>query len=158
MNSLRKSLMVAGVVGTVGIGSLAAVGVANAESGTSSTDPTSSLVDKLALTFNLDKTKVQAVFDQQRTEMDAKREANQQQRLQALVDDKTITSAQKTAIEAKIAEMKAEHESNKDDFKSMTQDQRKAAMDAKKTALEAWAKEHGLDLTKLKGVLGGHTK
>lgn len=156
MNSLKKPLLVAGIVSTVGVGALFGGAVANAESGSGSTsDPMSSLVDKLASTFKLDKAKVQEVFDAQRSEMDAKRDANVKERLQALVDDQTITAAQKSAIEAKIAEMKKDREANKESLKDMTDEERKSKMDEKRTELESWAEEQGLDLSKLKGVFGG---
>lgn len=161
MKSLTKSLIVATIVGAVGTGTVATGAIANAESGTTTgTDPMSSLVDKIASTFNLDKTKVQEVFDEQRSEMETKREAEVETKLQTLVNNGTITAEQKTAIKAKMAEMKAERESNKDDFKDMTEEERKAAMDKKKTELETWAKEQGIDLTKLTGIFrgpgGGH--
>lgn len=154
MKSLTKSLIVASVVGTLGTGALFTGAIASAETSTSTNNPMSSLVDKIASTFNLDKTKVQAVFDQQRSEMDAKRDAEVATRLNTLVSEGTITAQQKTAIEEKLAEMKKERESSTDNFKDMTDEQRKAAMDKKKSDLEAWAKEQGLDLTKLKGIFG----
>lgn len=156
MKSLTKSLIVATIVGAVGTGTIATGAIASAESGTTaSTDPMSSLVDKIASTFNLDKTKVQEVFDEQRSEMETTREAERETKLQALVDNGTITAEQKTAIEAKLEAMKTERESNKDDFRNMTDEERKTAMDKKKTELEAWAKEQGIDLAKLKGIFGG---
>ena len=156
MNTLSKSLIVATIVGTVGAGTLATDAIANAESGTStSTSPVSSLVDKLASTFNLDKTNVQEVFDSQRTEMETARAQRVSDRLDALVTAGTITSAQKSAIETKLAELKKEREANKDDMKDMSDEERKSKMDEKRTEMESWAKEQGLDLSKLKGVFGG---
>lgn len=151
-----KHLVTAGVVGAIGIGGLATTGIANAQTnGGANGDPTTSLVDKIASTFNLDKSKVQKVFDENRTEREAKHEQMMSERLQKLVDDGKITAAQKTAIETKLKEMKADRDANKDKMKDMTQDERKAAMDKKRQDLEAWAKEQGLDLTVLRGILGG---
>lgn len=155
MNSVKKPLLIAGIVGTVGAGTLATGAVVNAESGSSASGPMSGLVDKLASTFNLDKTKVQEVLDQQRSEMEKNREAKATERLQALVDKGTITSAQKTAIEAKLKEMKQDREQNKEEFKNMTAEERKSAMDEKRTELESWADEQGIDLNELKGILRG---
>jgi len=155
MNSINKSLIVATIVGAVGTGVLFTGSVANAESETTGSDPMSSLIEKLSSTFNLDKDKVQQVFDDQRTEMEAKREEEVAERLNALVSEGKITSAQKTAIEEKIATMKSERESNKDTMKDMTEDERKAAMEEKRADLEAWAKDQGLDLSDLRGILGG---
>lgn len=151
-----KQLIAAGIVGTVGIAGLTTFGIANAETSSSSSDnPMSSLVDKIASTFNLDKSKVQEVFDAERTEHETQREAKQAEKLQALVDDGTITAAQKTAIETKIKEMKAEREANKDSLKDLSDEERKAKMDEKRSALETWATEQGLELSDLKGILGG---
>lgn len=155
MNNLTKSVIAASIVGTIGLGSLATVNIAGAESGTSSSDPMSSLIDKIASTFNIDKSKLQTVFDEEREAREAERETERAERLQALVDDGTITAAQKTAIEKKLAEMKAERDANKDDMQNLSDDERKTKMDEKRSELEAWAKEQGLDLSKLKGVLGG---
>jgi hypothetical protein len=156
MKGITKSLIVASIVGTFGLGGLATAGIANAESSTSSsTDPMSSLVEKIASTFNIDKAKVQSLFDENKTAREAEREKQQTERLQKLVDDGTITAAQKTAIEAKLAELKKERDADKDTMKDLSDAERKAKMDEKRAELESWAKEQGLDLTKLKGILGG---
>lgn len=156
MNTLVKSLVAGTILGTIGIGSLATANIVGAESGTTSTDnPQSSLIEKIASTFNIDKSKLQTLFDEDREARQAEREAEQAERLQTLVDDGTITSAQKTAIEKKIAEMKSEREANRDAMKDLTDEERKTKMDEERAALEAWAKEQGLDLSKLRGVLGG---
>ena len=151
-----KQIVAAGIIGTVGIAGLTTFGIANAEtSGDSGDSPMSSLVDKIASTFNLDKSKVQEVFDAERTEREAQHEQERTEKLQALVDDGKITTAQKAAIESKIKEMKAERQANKEDPKDLTSEERKAKMEEKRTALETWAKEQGLELSDLKGILGG---
>lgn len=151
-----KQIIAAGIVGTVGIAGLTTFGIANAETSSDIGDgPMSSLVEKIANTFNLDKAKVQEVFDTDRTERETEREAERAERLQALVDDGTITAAQKTVVESKIKEMKSEREANRDAMKDLTNDERKAKMDEKRTALQTWAKEQGLDLGELRGILGG---
>ena len=158
MKALTKSLIVAGAIGTIGMGTLTAGAVANAESGTGngSGGPMSGLVSKIASTFNLDKSKVRQVFDQQRFENEAQHEQKVGNRLQKLVDNGTITSAQKSAIESKLAELKTERQNDRGTFKDLTPEQRKAKMDQKRSELEAWAKQQGLDLSKLMGVFGGH--
>jgi hypothetical protein len=155
MKTITKSLIAASIVGLVGTGGLATASIAGAESGSSSTDPMSSLVDKIASTFNLDKSKVQAVFDADRSARQVEREKQVSDRLQALVDDGTITAAQKTAIESKLAELKKERQADHGAWKDLTEEQRKAKMEEKRTELENWAKEQGLDLSKLKGIFGG---
>lgn len=154
----KKSLIVASIVGTVGAGIISTGAIVSADT-KSNTDPQSSLVDKLASTFNLDKTKVRAVFDQQRTEMDAKHEQDVNAKLDSLVGAGTITAAQKTAIQTKLAEMKKDREANHDAMRNLSETERKADMDSKRTALEKWASEQELDLSKLDGIFrgpGGH--
>ena len=155
MKTLTKTLIVASVVGTVGLGGIATAGVASAESN-SSTGSVSNLIDKIASTFDIDKDKLQTLFDEERESREADRETRAAERLQGLVDDGTITAAQKTAIEAKIKEMKAEREENHESMKDLSDEERKAMMDEKKTELEEWAKEQGLDIADLRGILGGH--
>jgi chromosome segregation ATPase len=157
MKQIKKSLMVAAALTTVGAAGLVGTHATQAASDASS-NPDSSIVDTLVSKFNLNKADVQKVFDDNRSEMESKREAEVSTRLQKLVDDGTITADQKTKIEAKLKELKAERESNKDSIKDLSDSERKAKMDEKKTELEAWAKENGLDLTKLRGVFmgGGH--
>jgi hypothetical protein len=155
--TVKRSLLVGGVVSTVGLASLASVGMAAAATDNSSSQQ--NLVDKIAQKFNVNKDDVQKVFDEDRAAHEAEHEKAQAERLQKLVDNGTITAAQKTAIEAKLKELKAERQANKDEFKNLSEDQRKAKMDEKRTELESWAKEQGLDLSKLRGVFrgpGGH--
>lgn len=161
MKKVHKGLVAAAAFATIGTAGLVGTHATHATSDTSSSDPMSSLVGKLASKFNLDKSDVQKVFDENRSEMEAKHETELTTRLQKLVDAGTLTAEQKTKIEAKLKQIKAERESNKDSMKDLNDTERKAKMDAKKTELEAWAKENGLDLTKLrdifmKGGRGGH--
>lgn len=155
MNTLNKTLIVVSVIGAAGISALVGDAVVNAESGASSDGPMSGLVDKIASTFNLDKSKVQDVFDDQRAEMESQREQKISERLDALVSDGTITESQKSAIKTKHAELKKEREANKGEFKELSDEERKTKMDEKRTELESWAEEQGIDLTKIKGVFGG---
>ena len=155
----KKSLVAASIVGLVGAGMIGTGAMVSAESNMTSNDPRSSLVDKLSSTFNLDKTKVQEVFDQQRADMHAKRTQEVTSRLDSLVSAGTITSAQKSAIQTKLAELKKEHDANRDTMKNLSETERKATMDSKRTSLEKWASEQGIDLSKLDGVFrgpGGH--
>lgn len=156
MNTLAKTIVAGTIMGTIGVGSLATASIVGAETASNmSSDPQSSLIDKIASTFNIDKSKLQTVFDEDREAREAAREKEQAAKLQTLVDNGTITSAQKTVIEKKIAELKSQREANRDTMKDLTDDERKAKMDEERTALETWAKEQSLDLSKLKGILCG---
>lgn len=139
----------------VGVSGLVGLGAVSAQSDTSSDSGMSNLVDKIASKFNLDKTEVQKLFDQDRSEHEAARQQEVASRLDQLVKDGVITSSQKTAIEAKLKEMKSQREADKDSFKDLSEEERHTKMETKRTELERWAKEQGLDLTTLRGIFMG---
>ena len=156
MKKVKKGLAAAAALATIGGAGVLGVQAVSAESGNSSeANPMSSLVDKLVSKFNLNKEDVQKVFEENRSEMEAKREAETSERLQKLVDAGTITAEQKTKIEAKLKELKSQRETNRDAMKDLSDDERKAKMDEERTALESWAEENNLDLSKLRGILMG---
>lgn len=115
----------------------------------------SGLVDKIATKFNLSKDDVQKFFDEEHASREAEREKTQSERLQKLVDEGTITSDQKTALEAKLKEMRAEREVNKSSMSSLTPQERKAKIKEHRGEMEEWAKSQGIDLTKLDGLFMG---
>lgn len=129
---IKKSLLIAGAVTTLGLATTLGVG-AYAMGGGGSGGGSSELVTKLAQRFNLNQSDVQAVFDEYRN---AEREAEISERLQELVDEGKITTEQKTLIENKLKEVQA------------TRDQ-------ERRALEAWAKEKNINL---KYVMGHTSK
>lgn len=160
---LKKKYAIATLVVTLaGIGLL---GSTKALAADTSTSPMSSLVQKIADTFGLKTTDVQAVFDQNRAERKAQMEASYSDRLAKLVTDGKITEAQKQLILAKNKELQTKRESVMQSMQGKTQEERKAAMEAnranreaEKTALEQWAKQNGIDIQYLMGGFGrgGH--
>lgn len=154
---MKKQLIAAGLATAVGVTGLASFGVANAAtSTTSSSDPMSSLVDAIANKFNLNKTDVQAVFDTQRSKMEAQREADVKADVAKLVTDGKLTQAQAEKINAKRAELQAQREAARSSDSTKTREEMKSEMDAKRTELETWAKDNGIDTAYLRYVMGGH--
>jgi len=111
----------------------------------------STLVQKIADKFNLNKDEVQAIFDEDKaireTEMKAEREARRaemqtkyEERLTQDVTYGKITEEQRKLILAKHKEMEANRETK---------------MEGNRTELEAWAKENGIDSSYLMGGFGG---
>ncbi|MDF2461184.1 MAG: hypothetical protein K0S68_587 [Candidatus Saccharibacteria bacterium] len=142
-----------GVIAAAAIG----IGVATAET----TDSRDSLVQKISDKFKLNKSEVQAVFDEHKTEKHAQREARLEERLTQAVKDGDITEKQKTAILAKHKELAARFESEKDGLKDKTPEERRAAMQSLRTELDQWAKDNDIDTKWLKGFVvkgfkGGH--
>jgi hypothetical protein len=151
---IKKPLLIAGTAATIGLTSVAGIGVASAASNGSSGN--NGLADKIASTFGLDKSKVQAVFDADRKEHQAERQVKIEKALTQAVKDGKLTETQKSAILAKIKEMKADMESNHDTMKDKTPAERKSAMEEKRTELEAWAKKNNIPTSYLHYLMGGH--
>lgn len=153
---MKKILAIAGIATTIGLAGLGA-GVAHAAA-TSTNDntnhPMSKLVDAIATKFNLDKSQVQQVFDDQKAAMDAERDDQVKDELAQLVKDGKLTQTQADAITAKRAELEKNREANRDTMKDKTASERKTAMEAERTALEQWAKDNGIDTQYLKYVFG----
>jgi len=149
---IKKSLLVAGAVTSISLASITGIGVASAASNTSGE---STLVDKIATKFNLNKSEVKAVFDTDRTEHEVEHQKKVEDELAQAVKDGKITSTQKDLILAKQKEIKASMDTNRDSMKDKTQDERKAAMDQQRTDLENWAKTNNIPTEYLRFVMGG---
>jgi len=140
----KKTLL---TVIAVSVLSAGVVGATNAFAQTTTPDqnPVTSLVQDIADKFHLNKKDVQAVFDQHRSEMQTKMEANYESYLTELVTSGKITDAQKQLLLSKHKELVSQMESNKDSFKNMTPAEKQAKMQATKQDLENWAKQNGID-------------
>lgn len=157
MKNKIKTLIIAAVTAStlVGVGA-SAIHAAQPTNG--GTTPMQGLVAALATKFNLNATDVQAVFDQQRTEikatMQVKHLEEQKTRLAAAVTAGTLTQAQADAIIAKHAEVKTFMDSLKD----KTQAEREAALTTKRAELKAWATANNLpeQFANLGGFGGEH--
>ncbi len=96
---VRKNIAIAGAATAIGLAWLI-VGVASAETSSSS----SSLVDKVAEKFNLNKDEVRNGFDENRTERQAEHEQHYEERLTQAVKDGKLTEDQKSKVLAKHKE------------------------------------------------------
>lgn len=152
MRVIKKSLLVGAGVATIGLAGLSGAGIASAAT-TNTANSNDSLVDKIASTFHLDKSKVQAVFDQNRQEHMANMEAKRADALKQAVTDGKITQAQADHITAAWKEIDALRGTTKpEDMSTATRDQIKQKMDD----LRDWLKQQNIDLHSL-GLMGtGH--
>lgn len=138
-------MLSAAAISVLGAGIMTA-STAFAQSTTTAQDPMSSLVQKIADKFNLNKDEVQAVFDEAHKERHTQMQADFEKQLSQYVSDGKITEQQKQLILEKRKEMEADREAKKDAFKNLSDEERKSQMDQKKTELESWAKQNGIDL------------
>lgn len=154
---MKKTLVTAGVAAVVAATGVGGMGLAYADtSSSSSSNPMSGLVQAIADKFNLSESEVQAVFDEQRTEMEAQRTAEVKEKLAALVKEGKLTQAQSDAILEKRTELQSERESNREKMGSMTESERKTAMDAERTALDTWFSENDISTDYRYLLMGGH--
>ncbi len=132
------------------IGAAALAGTATLGAGvmaatvTTGTNPMNHLANAIASKFNLNPTDVQKVFDEERTQMQAQRQAQGaarvQERLDQAVKDGKLTQAQKDMILAKHVEMQNFMKS----LDGKTPVERQAAMKTEMDAVQAWAKTNNI--------------
>lgn len=106
----------------------------------------SSLVQKIADRFGLNKDDVQAVFDEERKAHMQEMEATYEERLSQWVTDGKITEEQKNLILEKHKELLGNQEEMWHGMKDLTPEERRAKRDEKRAELENWAKENNIDL------------
>jgi len=148
---IKKPLLIAGAAATIGAAGL--VGTTFAATNSTSSG---SLVDKIAQKFNLNKSDVQAVFDQNKADHMAQHQADVKAQLDQAVKDGKLTQDQANKILDKLKELQSQREADHQTMQDKTPEERKAAMDAKKAELEQWAKDNGIPTDFLKYLHPGH--
>lgn len=161
MKKMSKSQMA--VVAVVSLCIISAgIGVAKAATDTSKTNPMSGLVAAIAAKFNLNARDVQAVFDGQKTQMEADRKTKmaemETKRLQDFADILAkavsvgrLTQAQADLVTAKESELKAAQTG----FEGKTPEERRAAMEAQAKSLKQWATDNNIPEAYLSGCGAG---
>lgn len=126
-----------------------------------SNDTTSSIVQKIADKFGLNKSDVQAVFDQEKSDREASMEAKFESQLDQDVKDGKLTDAQKQLIISKRKELESTRQTQMQSMQGKSQDEIKAAMEANKATMESerksledWATKNGIDIKYLMGGFG----
>ena len=137
---IKKSLLVAGAVATIGLAGTGAV----AHAATKPDPGKDGLVDKIAQKFSLNRDDVQKVFDEERQSHEAEHQAKVEERLTKAVTDGKITEEQKSKILAKLTELKSQMQTNHEALKDKTKEERKALMDQKQAELKQWAQDNNI--------------
>lgn len=109
------------------------------------TDPHTSIIQKISQRFGLKENDVKVVFDEERTERQAQMQARYEKQLNQYVTEGMITEAQKQLIIAKHKEMQNERITQKETMQNLTPEERKAQMETKRQEMESWAKTNGID-------------
>jgi polyhydroxyalkanoate synthesis regulator phasin len=146
----KRTLIAGAAVAAVGLAGIGGVGLASAATNSNSTG--TSIVDKIATKFNLNKDEVQAVFDEEHKEHRAEMQQDRADRLAESVKDGKLTQEQADYITAAFKEIESLMGNARPGEQSDgTHEQIKAKMDA----LHTWAKENDVDLPDL--VFGAHS-
>lgn len=149
----KKSLLIGAAVATMSLAGIGSVGVVSAATSPSTSTGNTSIVDKIATKFNLNKADVKAVFDENRSAKIAQHKADQAERLATAVKDGKLTRAQADYITNAQAEIAALRGTSTPDTVT---DAVKAQIKTKMDALRTWAKDNNVDVKYLGGGHGGH--
>ena len=145
--NIKKPLLVAGAIATVGLTTVG--GAVGASAATASDfDPADGLMNRIATHFNLNKDEVAEVFKQDRVAHEEEEKVALQKRLDQAVKDGKLTDSQKDKIMAKVQEMRDEGP------KMMTikvkDGKHNIAFEQKHDELEAWAKKNNIPMEYLR--------
>lgn len=138
--ALNKLLLIGGTSLAVVLASLAGIGVVSAQSDTTAS---SSIVDKIAQKFNLNKADVQKVFDEDHVAREVEHKTELKATLDQAVNDGKITADQEAKLIAKLDEMHAAREKARTDTNTTATD-RRATMEKERTDFEAWLKANNI--------------
>lgn len=134
--NVKRSLLALGAVSAITLAGLGANGLASAQS----SDGMSSLVDKLASRFNLDKSEVQKVFEEDRAAHKAEHEQKAQERLAQAVTDGKLTQEQADALSAKRNELKEFMDGKRGD----RSEENRAAVKEKMDEFRKWLEDNNI--------------
>jgi uncharacterized membrane protein YhiD involved in acid resistance len=137
MISNKKLLIASAITSLAGAGIITSSVMAASNTTTSDS---SSLVQKIADTFHLNKADVQKVFDQNRQDRQAQHEQKLKDHLDQLVKNGTITQDQEDKIIAKLKELKQ-------NLKSENHQDRRQNRDDFRTQIQQWLKDNGINIT-----------
>lgn len=135
----NQTKVIAIVMASLGIAGVLGVGVALAQQGSGTT-----LAERIASQFNLNKDDVQKVIDQDRSDHRAEREKQYEERLQKAVDEGKLTSEQRDKILAKHKELETDREAQRDTMQGKTEQERRDAMKTKLDELKQWEKDNNI--------------
>lgn len=131
-----KPLIIAGAITTLSIAGATGMLAHNAQAASSTSHQ--SIIDELVQRFGLNKSDVQAVFDQHKKEIQDEHAQTIQDRIAQAVQDGKITQVQADLITSKQTEVKTFMDSIKDKSAS----DRAAAMKTEFDALKQWASDN----------------
>ncbi|MFA7253102.1 MAG: hypothetical protein WC107_00940 [Patescibacteria group bacterium] len=128
----KKIVLPALAIGVLALAGSIWFGSVNANAASANHD---TLIEKIAQKFSVPKEDVQVVFDQERTERQATRRAEQNTKLDQAIADGVITAEQKDQLIAKRNELNTQGQKNREE-------------------MQKWFSDNGIDHDKLAPYMG----
>lgn len=141
--NIKKSLMVAGAVTTIGVAGVVGLGVASAAT---NSDGSNNLINRIATKFNLNKGEVEKVFEEERAEREAEHQQRIEERLSKAVVDGKLTEDQKAKILAKHAELKDDMEQLHEAMAGKSKEEIRELKQQHHEELQQWAEDNDIPL------------
>lgn len=142
MTPFRKfSAAFAVLAAIIGIGGLS---LANRASADTTSTPHESIIERLAAKFNLSKSDIESVFNEERKAHQAEMTAKLEERLTQAVTDGKITEEQRALILQKHEELQSERESDRENWQNMTREERQTEMQKRHDELSAWLEANNI--------------
>ena len=148
---MNKKLVIVGVVATVGL-----AGLGTAAHATTQSSGSGNLVDALVKKFNLDKSEVEKVFDEQHQARQAERDQRVKDDLAQFVKDGKLTQDQADKLLAKRAELEKNRPTKQGQMTETERQAHQQQMQQKRTELNQWLKDNGIDQQYARYLMGGH--
>lgn len=138
--SFKKTMLVGAAVAVTTAG-VVGLGVASAAT---DSDERQGLPEKIAARFNLDKSEVKAVFEEEKMIHLEEMEKKFEQSLDAAVEQGKLTAEQKAKIMTKHAELRQQMESDRETFKDKTKEEIRTIIQERHESLKQWAEANGI--------------
>jgi hypothetical protein len=100
------------------------------------------LIEKFSKQFNLNQNEVKQIFEKNREEMQAQRQAEIEKRLSEAVSTGEITENQKNLILEKKKEMREYMQNNWEEFRKLSREDRQEKMQERHSEIEKWAADN----------------
>ncbi len=136
---MKKPMIVSGAIVAAGLSGIVGLAAAHAATPTIGQQV---LVDKIASTFNLNKSDVQKIFDDEQTQREAARQQKFDTRVADAVKAGKLTQDLADQLTAKMKEM----QTYRDSLKDKTPQERQDLMKVKRDELKAWMKQNSITL------------
>lgn len=147
---ITKPMAISGAIVAAGLSGLVGAHVVSAANDTSNGQQ--NLVDKIASTFNLNKSDVQKLFDEDRQQHEADRQQKFEDRVNQAVKDGKLSQELADQLIAKQKELAT----YRDSLRDKTPEEERQLMKTKMDELRTWMKDNNISMSLGIGMQMGH--